>query len=135
MFIHTGMLSDETQHTPKDQLTSVEHSAVSLTSMYKLLATDFDKQQNDTNLFPGRCSDEELKKLPPFAIWTSEFDFYRRDNIKMGDRAKKVGKLLDISDMPGVIHGYQLMNFHTDETKWFYEEEKQAFDLWIRGKK
>jgi len=47
-----------------------------------------------------------LKKVPPFAIWTSEFDFLRRDNLKMAARGKAAGKLLDISDMPGSVHGY-----------------------------
>ena len=106
-----------------------------MTSIYELLATDFKNQQNDTDLYPGRISDEFLKKVPPFAIWTSEFDFYRRDNLKMAERGKKAGKLLDIGDMPGTQHGYQCLNYDTQEVQWFYEEEKQAFDLWVRGKK
>lgn len=85
-------------------------------------------------MYPGRISDAFLKTVPPFVIWTSEFDFYRRDNLKMAERGKKVGKLLDISDMPGVMHGYQCDNFDTDqETKWCLEEERMAFDLWVRG--
>ena len=51
-------------------------------------------------------TDDEMKKLPPFAIWTSEFDFYRRDNRKLAKRGKACGKLLDICDMPGVSHGW-----------------------------
>jgi len=42
--------------------------------------------------------------VPPFAIWTSEFDFLKRDNLKLAERGKKVGKLLDISNIPGVAH-------------------------------
>jgi len=84
-------------------------------------------------LYPGRISDEFLKTVPPFAIWTSEFDFFRRDNLKMAARGKAAGKLLDISDMPNVMHGYQCDNYGKDkETKWFYEEERMAFDKWVR---
>lgn len=132
-FIHSGMLTDATADVPKDQLKPYENPAAFCnTSVYKLLATDIDNQKNDTDLYPGKISDEFMKKVPPFAIWTSEFDFYRRDNIELARRGKACGKLLDISDMPGVVHGYQLNNFAVDETKWFYEEEKMAFDLWVR---
>jgi hypothetical protein len=44
--------------------------------------------------------------VPPFAVWTSEFDFYLRDNKRIAEMGKKHGKLLDISIMPGVVHGY-----------------------------
>lgn len=104
-FVLTGMLMDETQHTPKEELAPYEDAA-QLTSIYKLLATDFDNQQNDDQLYPGRLSESLLKKVPPFAVWTSEFDFYLRDNKKIAEMGKKHGKLLDISIMPGVVHGY-----------------------------
>jgi len=57
-------------------------------------------------LYPGRITDEFMKKIPPFAVWTSEFDGMRRDNLKIAERGKAVGKLLDLSNMPGVLHGY-----------------------------
>jgi len=100
--------------------------------MYKMLATNYDGQKNDTDLYPGKVSDDLLKKVPPFAVWTSEFDEYRRDNVKIAERGKACGKLLDISDMPGVMHNYQASSYTEQETKWFYEEEKQAFDKWVR---
>jgi len=58
-------------------------------------------------LYPGKVSDELMKKIPPFCIWTSEHDFIRRDNLKIAERGKACGKLLDISDIPGVVHNYQ----------------------------
>lgn len=134
-FVHTGMLSDETQNIPKDKLNEMEAQAPSLTSIYKLLATDFENQQNDTNLYPGKITDEFMKTVPPFAVWTSEFDFYRKDNLKIAERGKACGKLLDVSDMPGVTHGYQCTNYGEQEVKWFLEEEKMAFDLWVRNPK
>jgi len=74
------MLSDETANIPKENLKSYEDSSPAMTSIYKILATDFENQKNDTDLYPGKISDEFMKKIPPFAVWTSEFDFYRRDN-------------------------------------------------------
>jgi len=56
-----------------------------------------------------------MKKLPPFAIWTSEFDFYRRDNRLLAKRGKACGKLLDISVMPGVVHGWNQVNYGEKE--------------------
>jgi len=53
-------------------------------------------------------SDEQLKKCPSFAIFTSEFDFLRRDCLALAARGKTLGKLLDMSDIPGAAHG--LMN-------------------------
>ena len=72
-------------------------------------------------------------KVPPTCVWTSEFDFYKKDNIKYAERLKKNGRLLDLSNMPGMTHGYQLSHFNSDENKWFWEEEKMAFDAWVRN--
>ena len=87
------------------------------TSLYKILATNYEKQQQDSSLYPGRMSDVELKEIIPFVIWTSEFDMYRRDCNDLAKRGRKFDKLLDISDMPGVNHGYQMMNFDSTATK------------------
>ena len=84
VFIHTGMLSDETQNVPESELEVYErdwgqHARI-LTSVYKLHATDFDNQKTDDQLYPGKASDQILREYPPTVIWTSEFDMYRRDN-------------------------------------------------------
>ena len=133
IFFHTGMVSNETQHLPKEKVEKYETVYMSqpevITSCYKLLSTDWDKQQNDDLLFPGRASDEILKKYPPCVVWTSEFDFLRRDNEVLAERFKKLGKLAEISHMPGVIHGFHQMGDPetVQEIKWFCEEEKLAF--------
>lgn len=121
LFIHTGMLSNETAHFKREELTEYErdwgNQDLVMTSIYKLHATDFDKQINDDQLYPGKASDELLMMYPPTCIWTSEFDFLRRDNELFANRLRKVGKLVDISLMPGTMHGYQLMNYGSAETK------------------
>lgn len=53
-----------------------------------MLSTDYENQQMDSNVFPGRMSDEELKNIIPFCIWTSEFDMYRRDCLDLANRGK-----------------------------------------------
>ena len=131
VFMHTGMLSDETQNMPEDKLEVWDNkygsTPVMMTAAYKLHATDFENQKNDDQLYPGRASDDILKKYPPTVIWTGEFDFLRRDNEAFGERLKKFGKLAAFSNMPGVFHGYHGANFDSNETKWFFEEEKLAF--------
>lgn len=97
-----------------------------MTSIYKLHATDFEKQTqaNDDQLYPGKVDAKLLQMFPPTCVFTSEFDFLRRDNEKFADRLKKVGRLVDVSLMPGVMHGYQLMNYASVETKQCMMEEK-----------
>ena len=125
------MLSDETAGMTMEQInTQFEPPADIQTAVFKLHATNFEAQKNDDQLYPGKLSDKMMKKLPMMAVFTSEFDFYRRDCLKYADRLKKAGKLIDISDMPGVIHGYN-GTFDSDECKWFYEQEKQVFDMYI----
>jgi acetyl esterase/lipase len=76
--------------------------------MYKCHATDFEKQSKalDDVLYPALMSEVVLKKYPPIAVFTSEFDFFRRDNTVFAAKAKKCGKLIDLQIMPGVTHGY-----------------------------
>jgi len=57
--------------------------------------------------------------LPPFAIFTSEFDFLRRDCLALAARGKEVGKLLDISDIPGAAHALMMEGPESDATKQF----------------
>ena len=65
-------------------------------------------------------------------MFTSEFDIFRRDNLRYAERLKAVGKLIDVSDMPGVTHAYQTIDYDIQETTWFYEEEKMVFDAYCK---
>lgn len=100
-----------------------------MTSMFKLLAPDWDNQHNDEQLYPGKASDDILKLYPPTVVWTSEYDFLRRCNEDFAARLKAVGKLAEMSEMPGSPHGYHQMGDPETmpEVKWFMEEEKLAF--------
>ena len=44
--------------------------------IWKLIAADMEKQKQDPLLFPGKASNELLKKFPPTIIWEAEFDMY-----------------------------------------------------------
>ena len=84
-----------------------------------MLATDFEKQtiENDPVLYPGLILDEQLAKMPPTVITTSEMDFARRDSVHFSGRLKSVGRQLDLLDMPRVTHGYENDKF-LPESKW-----------------
>lgn len=97
-----------------------------------MLATDYDNQQQDSAVFPGRMSDAELRSIIPFVVWTSEFDMYRRDSVGFAMRGKACGKLLELGNMPGLNHGYQMTNFDSAETKEFYVQEALAFNAFVR---
>lgn len=70
---------------------------------YKLHATDFDKQlaENDVNLFPGRLSVEQAKKLPMTFVMTSEYDHHERDAITVARTLEQAGRLAGFSKSPG----------------------------------
>lgn len=134
-FLWVPMISNENQDIPKDQLKDYELPAADSHEMYRILASDYDNQQNDKQLYPGRCTDAELQKVPPFAIFTSEFCFIRKDAHKLAERGKKLGKLLDISDIPGAMHGQTGEPCESDANKLFHKDQCTAFDLWVRDKK
>ena len=100
-----------------------------MTGSWKMLASDFDNQHDDDQLYPGKASDEILKKYPPTVIFTGEMDFMRRDNEAFAERLKSVGKLADISMMPGGTHGY----WHHDvpEAKLFFQDLKLCFQALV----
>ena len=131
LFVHTAMLSHEVGKLPEEKLEPHENTmgapAQTMLAIYKLHATDFENQSNDDQLYPGKASDDILKKYPPTVIWTSEFDFLRRDNETFAKRLDKVGKLAALGEMPGVGHGYQAFSFKEPENIEFYEQEKLAF--------
>lgn len=57
--------------------------------------TDEDRKIKGAAMYPGLMDLEDLKKCPPTVVFTSEFDFLRRDALNFVDRLKQVGKYLD----------------------------------------
>lgn len=109
MFLTCPMLSNETSKVSKRKLNLFEKIGFGdMQNLYKMMATDWENQQADYHLLPGRMPEEMLRKLPPTIIWTSEFDMIRRDAVAMVDRMTKAGApLLDWLSVPGGAHGYE----------------------------
>ena len=63
-----------------------------------MIATNLTQQQadNDLDLFQGKMHVEDVKKLPPVAIFTAEMDFCRRDAIMFSEKCKEAGNFLGI---------------------------------------
>ena len=100
------MVSNETakERCTAEDIKPYEMGLDGTSAMFRLLGTDYDNQLDDQQLFPGRMPDEQLRKLPPFVIFTSEFDFLRRDCLALAAKGKRIGKLLDMSDIPEAGH-------------------------------
>lgn len=133
-FLWTPNISNSVADGTAEEVQSYEVSHNYIKAVFQMLGNDYDNQQNDDQLFPGKLSDELLMKVPPFALFTSEFDFLRRDSLALAERGKKFGKLLDISNTPGALHS--LMGegmFLTEVAKQFLDDYKKAFALWIKG--
>jgi len=60
---------------------------------------------------------EDVKKLPPTALFTGEFDFCRRDALMFAEKLKAAGKFLGMQDMPGTTHGYEF-HYTLQEAQW-----------------
>lgn len=75
-----------------------------MTLGYSCLADDLTKQMNDPYIFPMKMKNEYMNKIPPMAIQTAEFDFFRKDAEKFASRLRNHGKLLDIVIIPESTH-------------------------------
>lgn len=73
---------------------------------HNLLVDDPDKERENPYLCPGRMPEAQLRKLPPTIVYTSEFDFLRRDAIHFIDRLRAADRLLDYYSHPGEGHNY-----------------------------
>ena len=73
------------------------------------MATDLDKQKNDTMLFPGKMTIEEAQKLPPTVMITAEFDYFRRDAYQFADKLRQARKLVGFGDYSGVPHNFMFL--------------------------
>ena len=104
--MHTNSLAD----VDGEQLGSFEKPFQEMsTDLFKMIAADFDKSTygNDPEVYPGLMSLEDMKKLPPTIICTSEFDFLRRDALSIIPKLRDAGRLLDVLDMPVAGHNYE----------------------------
>ena len=99
-------------------------------SVFNMLAEDIVIQDDDPRLYPGQIPLGSIRMFPQTIITTSEFDFLRRDALLFIDKLKKCRKLLEMSDMPGVIHGYEC-NLKTKEALWIEQEMQEAWKKYV----
>jgi len=78
-------------------------------------------------------SDAMLMKLPLFAVFVAEFDFLAKDGRAFAARGKKLGKLLDISDIPCAGHGMEGEPNEGESMKLFWADQCLGFDKWVRN--
>jgi len=96
--------------------------------IWKLIAADMEKQKQDPLLFPGKASNDLLKKFPPTIIWEAEFDMYITEATRMAFKLRAAGRLLEFVVIPGSKHGSYIMpgikcfKVHHDAFKLAIEE-------------
>merc|ERR1712193_379672 len=88
--------------------------------IWNAVATDLEEQRasQDPLLFPAKASDDLLALFPPTVVLEVEFDQYITENIRMANRLRAKGRLLDLVVLPGVNHG---QNVDPRNTKKFKE--------------
>ena len=139
LLLGCAQLSDEGSRVDESQLTDAEkcwdRQHLQTTSVFKLLASDYERQRadDDDQLYPGLMREEQLRKMPPIVCWTSEFDHLRKDTVYFAERARAAGRLGGLSVCPGVGHGQYAFPVGTPEQTIYHEECKHAFDTLVRN--
>ena len=84
MILNCPMLNDHVIQMTRDEVEEWEKP------MWPFRQNDFDMHTldvaaniNDPLLFPGKLGVDEMKKLPPTVLQTSEFDYIKRDVHKV----------------------------------------------------
>ena len=100
-------------------------------SFFMTMATDYQKQQQDTKLYPIRNAINSIKDFPGCVIFTSEFDCMRRESEALKKVLENKKKLLDYHDMPGVGHLYYY-DCENPESYWFFKDYAAAFKKYVQ---
>lgn len=89
------------------------------------MSTNFEEQLSDPFIYPCLMPPETLSKLPMTAIFTGEFDSFRRDSQNFAQKLASVNRLTDFVIHPGLSHdapivgnpnNEQMQNFWKDLT-------------------
>lgn len=67
-------------------------------------------------------------RYPPVVIFTAQYDFFKIDNENFAKRCKDVGRLVDISILPGTGHALCGAGPESKERTWALEDFKKSFD-------
>ena len=82
---------------------------LTMRKVWKLLASDMEKQKEDPLLFPGKASTEILEKFPPTIIVEAEFDMFITEATRLAYKLRAAGRLLEFIVIPGSKHGSAMM--------------------------
>ena len=69
-----------------------------------LIPSCFDEQKDDPLLFPSKANDEILSEMPPTIVWSAEFDMFLTETLRMANRLRACGRLLELVILPGIKH-------------------------------
>ena len=70
-------------------------NAPSITNFFHHLMRDTDRSKKGPEMYPGLMDLDDLRKCPPCVVFTSEFDFLRRDAMEFIGRLRQASKYLD----------------------------------------
>ena len=88
-FLTCPMISNQTVNVPEDQLLDYElTNAERIGNYFHHLMTDEERGKEGPLMYPGLMSDDYLTQCPPTVVFTSEFDFLRRDATHFIERLK-----------------------------------------------
>jgi len=74
-------------------------------SFWNAIAVDLKAQSQDPLLYPGKASNDLLRKFPPTVIYEVEFDIYITETTRLARRLREAGRLLELVIQPGLGHG------------------------------
>ena len=103
---------------------------------FELIASDYAKQhsERDPLLYPVEVSLEEAKLLPRTVLFTSEFDWMRRDTFTLVTKLKKAGTYVDHGDYAGSAHCFYAWTPEPN-TDLFHKDMKKVFDNYVPSPK
>ena len=103
-----AMTDDYCFSDPGPMTSEEKENSAMMKKCWQLIANDFEIQKNDPLLFPGKSSDDDLKKFPPMIIEESEFDLFITETTRLANRLRRAGRLLELVVIPGGKHGSTL---------------------------
>lgn len=81
-----------------------------------MCSVNFEQQKDDPYLYSIKMPDEIAKQLPMTAVFTSEFDCFRRCSTNFAEKLHRHGRLLELVIHPGLNH---VSGMHlTDDTEY-----------------
>jgi acetyl esterase/lipase len=121
-FLLSPMLGTGLEDAPENTVMDWEKPYINCLP-YDLIASDFPKQnsERDVLLYPSDISLEEARKLPKTVLFTSEFDWLRRDTHNMIVKLKQAKVYADHADYAGSAHVFYLFSMDPN-FKLFFDD-------------